>query len=40
MRLTVTLKRVYAEQRQQAGDLANILKVHSLALDVLKGLVS
>jgi len=30
------LKGIYAEQRQQAGDLANILKVHSLAPDVLK----
>jgi alkylhydroperoxidase family enzyme len=32
---TGDLKRVYAEQRRQAGDLANILKVHSLAPDVL-----
>jgi alkylhydroperoxidase family enzyme len=30
------LKRIYAEQRQQAGDLANILKAHSLAPNVLK----
>ena len=30
------LKRIYAEQRQQAGDLANILKIHSLAPSVLK----
>lgn len=30
------LKEVYVEQRKQAGDLANILKIHSLAPNVLK----
>ncbi|MGE5322402.1 MAG: carboxymuconolactone decarboxylase family protein [Actinomycetota bacterium] len=30
------LKAIYAEQRRQAGDLANILKIHSLAPDVLQ----
>jgi alkylhydroperoxidase family enzyme len=30
------LNAIYAEQRRQAGDLANILKVHSLAPTVLK----
>ncbi len=29
------LKRIYAEQRLKAGDLANILKVHSIAPGVL-----
>ena len=29
------LKQVYAEQLRQAGAVANILKVHSLAPDVL-----
>lgn len=30
------LKTIYAEQREQAGDLANILRVHSLAPNVLE----
>jgi alkylhydroperoxidase family enzyme len=30
------LKRIHAEQRQQAGDLANILKVHSIAPGILE----
>lgn len=29
------LKQTYDEQRRQAGDVANILKIHSLAPDVL-----
>ena len=33
---TGDLKRVYDEQRQRAGAVANILKVHSLAPEVLK----
>lgn len=33
---TGELKNIYAEQRKQAGGLANILKIHSLAPDVLK----
>lgn len=28
------LKKTYVQQRTQAGDLANILKIHSLAPDV------
>lgn len=31
------LKEIYAAQRKQAGDLANILKIHGLAPNVLKG---
>jgi hypothetical protein len=30
------LKQIYEEQRRQAGAVANILKIHSLAPDVLK----
>ena len=30
------LKAIYAEQRKRAGELANILRVHSLAPNVLK----
>jgi alkylhydroperoxidase family enzyme len=30
------LEEIYAEQRKQAGDLADILKIHSLAPTVLK----
>lgn len=30
------LKRIYAEQRLKAGDLANILKIHSIAPGVLE----
>jgi uncharacterized peroxidase-related enzyme len=30
------LKQLYDEQRRQAGGVANILKIHSLAPDVLK----
>jgi len=30
------LKQLYDEQRRQAGAVANILKIHSLAPDVLK----
>ena len=31
-----TLKRIYDEQHRQAGAVANILKIHSLAPEVLK----
>jgi len=30
------LKRIYEEQRRHSGALANILKIHSLAPEVLK----
>jgi alkylhydroperoxidase family enzyme len=31
-----TLKRIYDEQHRQAGAVANILEIHSLAPEVLK----
>ena len=33
---TGDLKRIYEEQRQRSGGVANILKIHSLAPEVLK----
>ncbi len=33
---TGDLRRIYDEQRQRSGAVANILKVHSLAPEVLK----
>jgi uncharacterized peroxidase-related enzyme len=34
------LKNIYVQQRKQAGELANILKIHSLAPNVLKAHLS